>query len=90
MSIRFYSLLWLEGKVKRRRVSPLSFDTSITCSRLTFSLRGLEYEICAERGDYYILSSFDRGFSKIRFEIEWLVIMHVAHYALNDREQVCV
>jgi hypothetical protein len=34
-----------------------------------FSLKGLEYEVRAERDDYYILSSFDKGFSKTQFEI---------------------
>jgi hypothetical protein len=30
---------------------------------------GREYEVRAERDDCYILSGFDRGFSKTRFEI---------------------
>ena len=31
---------------------------------------GREYEVYAERDDCYILSGFDKGFSKTRFEIE--------------------
>jgi hypothetical protein len=30
---------------------------------------GTEYEVRAERDDCYILSGFDKGFSKTRFEI---------------------
>jgi hypothetical protein len=30
---------------------------------------GREYEVQAERDDCYILSGFDKGFSKTRFEI---------------------
>ena len=30
---------------------------------------GWEYEVRAERDDCYILSGFDKGFSKTRFEI---------------------
>jgi hypothetical protein len=30
---------------------------------------GREYEVRAERDDCYILSGFDKGFSKTRFEI---------------------
>jgi hypothetical protein len=30
---------------------------------------GTEYEVRAERDDCYILSGFDKGFSKWRFEI---------------------
>jgi hypothetical protein len=30
---------------------------------------GREYEVCAERDDCYILSGFDKRFSKTRFEI---------------------
>jgi hypothetical protein len=30
---------------------------------------GREYEVFAERDDYYILSGFDKRFSKTRFEI---------------------
>jgi hypothetical protein len=29
----------------------------------------MEYEVRAERDDCYILSGFDKGFSKARFEI---------------------
>jgi hypothetical protein len=32
-------------------------------------LEGWEYEVRAERDDCYILSGFDKGFSKTRFEI---------------------
>jgi hypothetical protein len=32
-------------------------------------LVGREYEVRAERDDCYILSGFDKGFSKTRFEI---------------------
>ena len=32
-------------------------------------VEGWEYEVCAERDDCYILSGFDKGFSKTRFEI---------------------
>ena len=32
-------------------------------------LVGREYEVRAEHDDCYILSGFDRGFSKTRFEI---------------------
>jgi hypothetical protein len=32
-------------------------------------VEGREYEILAERDDCYILSGFDNGFSKTRFEI---------------------
>jgi hypothetical protein len=32
-------------------------------------VEGREYEVRAERDDCYILSGFDRGFSKTRFEI---------------------
>jgi hypothetical protein len=31
---------------------------------------GREYEVLGERDDCYILSGFDKGFSKTRFEIE--------------------
>ena len=31
---------------------------------------GREYEVRAERDDCYILSGFDKGFSKTRFETE--------------------
>ena len=32
-------------------------------------LEGWEYEVRAERDDCFILSGFDKGFSKTRFEI---------------------
>jgi len=32
-------------------------------------VRGREYEVLGERDDCYILSGFDKGFSKARFEI---------------------
>jgi len=32
-------------------------------------VEGWEYEVRAERDDCYILSGFDKGFSKTRFEI---------------------
>ena len=32
-------------------------------------VEGREYEVRAERDGYYILSGFDKGFSKTRFEI---------------------
>jgi hypothetical protein len=32
-------------------------------------VEGREYEVRAERDDCYILSGFDKGFSKTRFEI---------------------
>ena len=32
-------------------------------------VEGLEYEVRAERDDCYILSGFDKGLSKTRFEI---------------------
>jgi hypothetical protein len=32
-------------------------------------VEGREYEVRAERDDCYILSAFDKGFSKTRFEI---------------------
>jgi hypothetical protein len=32
-------------------------------------VEGWEYEVRAERDDCYILSGFDKGFSKRRFEI---------------------
>jgi hypothetical protein len=32
-------------------------------------VEGAEYEVCTERDDCYILSGFDKGFSKKRFEI---------------------
>ena len=32
-------------------------------------VEGREYEVRAERGDCYILSGFDKGLSKTRFEI---------------------
>ena len=31
-------------------------------------VEGIEYEVRAERDDCYILSGFDKGFSKTRFE----------------------
>ena len=33
-------------------------------------IRGREYEVLGERDDCYILSGFDKGFSKTRFETE--------------------
>jgi len=36
-------------------------------------VEGREYEVRAERDDCYILSGFDKGFSKTRFEIVSLV-----------------
>ena len=33
-------------------------------------VRGREYEVLGERDDCYILSGFNKGFSKARFEIE--------------------
>ena len=33
-------------------------------------VEGREYEVLGERDDCYILSGFDKGFSKARFEIE--------------------
>jgi hypothetical protein len=33
-------------------------------------IRGREYEVLGEKDDCYILSGFDKGFSKTRFEIE--------------------
>ncbi len=39
------------------------------CSRLTFWSRAGEYEVRDERDDCYILSGFDKGFSKTRFEV---------------------
>jgi len=33
-------------------------------------IQGREYEVLGERDDCYILSGFDKGFSKARFEIE--------------------
>ncbi len=33
-------------------------------------IQGREYEVLGERDDCYILSGFDKGFSKTRFEIE--------------------
>jgi hypothetical protein len=38
-------------------------------SRLTFLVKGREYEVRDERDDCYILSGFDKGFSKTRFEV---------------------
>jgi hypothetical protein len=32
-------------------------------------IKGKEYEVRAERDDCYILSGFDKGFSKTRFEV---------------------
>ena len=32
-------------------------------------VKGREYEVRDERDDCYILSGFDRGFSKTRFEV---------------------
>jgi len=45
------------------------FDASMPCSRLTFLVKGREYEVRDERDDCYILSGFDKGFSKTRFEV---------------------
>jgi len=46
------------------------FDASMPCSRLTFWSRAGEYEVRRdERDDCYILSGFDKGFSKTRFEV---------------------
>jgi hypothetical protein len=33
-------------------------------------VEGRQYEVLGERDDCYILSGFDKGFSKTRFEIE--------------------
>ena len=33
-------------------------------------VEGRKYEVLGERDDCYILSGFDKGFSKARFEIE--------------------
>jgi len=33
-------------------------------------VRGRQYEVLGERDDCYILSGFDKGFSKTRFEVE--------------------
>jgi hypothetical protein len=51
---------WLETMIVRCIDSLFQTDVLV---------EGWEYEVRAERDDCYILSGFDKGFSKTRFEI---------------------
>src|SRR5260370_42305459 len=60
-----------------------SFQTDV-------SVKGREYEVRAEGDDCYILSGFDKGFSKTRFEIVPLVgrLREIAKHAEVDGKTV--
>jgi hypothetical protein len=55
-----------------KRYPSIAFFGDDEFRRLTPSyvlVRGREYEVLGERDDCYILSGFDKGFSKTRFEV---------------------
>jgi hypothetical protein len=46
-------------------------------------VEGRKYEVRAERDDCYILSGFDKGFSKTRFEIVSQPTIEVSRLSAN-------